>query len=205
MFNVPVFLLIHYDRNTNRNLDDAIQQSTALRWLPEFLGFAHEVMVPFTPRLIPAILPNLAHHVVMIQTAAIRTNKLLLNVIQNLPSPADGPTRGTVEKAASTRTAPVSPTPTGSSVPSRASTLAKDESFEVFPDTPSQIPVLQRCRVSTLDSTPRPTPSLDSPLSPLLQPPSGSSRPQSPLSSSGLSSYIPSTIDEGHLLDYQGT
>ena len=69
--------------------DDEILQSTALRWLAEFLSFAHEVMVPFTPRLIPAILPNLAHHVTMIQSAAIRTNKLLLNVIQKLPAPQD--------------------------------------------------------------------------------------------------------------------
>ncbi|KAH7887391.1 vacuolar protein 14 C-terminal Fig4p binding-domain-containing protein [Phlebopus sp. FC_14] len=72
---------------------DEIQQSTALRWLAEFLGFAQEVMVPFTPRLIPAILPNLAHHVPMIQSAAIRTNKLLIKVIQELPSPVDGSSR----------------------------------------------------------------------------------------------------------------
>ncbi|KXN92318.1 hypothetical protein AN958_08549 [Leucoagaricus sp. SymC.cos] len=60
---------------------DEIQQSTALRWMAEFLTWAHEVMVPFTPRLIPCILPNLAHHVPMIQTVAIKTNKLLYNVI----------------------------------------------------------------------------------------------------------------------------
>ncbi|RXW24711.1 hypothetical protein EST38_g1195 [Candolleomyces aberdarensis] len=64
---------------------DEIQQSTALRWLADFVSFAPEVMVPFTPRLIPAILPNLAHHVSMIQNAANRTNKFLFNVIQNLP------------------------------------------------------------------------------------------------------------------------
>jgi vacuole morphology and inheritance protein 14 len=50
-------------------------------------------MVTFTPRLIPAILPNLAHHVPMIQTSAIRTNKLLLGVIQTLPSPSEPPSR----------------------------------------------------------------------------------------------------------------
>ncbi|OBZ70045.1 Protein VAC14 [Grifola frondosa] len=32
---------------------DAIQESTALRWLSEFLNIAQEVMVPFTARLIP--------------------------------------------------------------------------------------------------------------------------------------------------------
>ncbi|KIY49481.1 ARM repeat-containing protein, partial [Fistulina hepatica ATCC 64428] len=68
---------------------DEIQQSTALQWLDEFLKFAPEVMVPFTPRLIPAILPNLAHHVPMIQNAAIRTNKRLLEVIQALPDPSE--------------------------------------------------------------------------------------------------------------------
>ncbi len=49
--------------------------------------------MPFTPRLIPAILPNLAHHVPMIQSSANRTNKLLLSVIQALPSPSEPPSR----------------------------------------------------------------------------------------------------------------
>jgi vacuole morphology and inheritance protein 14 len=73
--------------------DDEIQQSTALLWLAELLTFTQEVMVLFTPRLIPAILPNLAHHVPMIQSSAIRTNKLLLSVIQALPSPSEPPSR----------------------------------------------------------------------------------------------------------------
>ncbi|EJD01507.1 ARM repeat-containing protein [Fomitiporia mediterranea MF3/22] len=65
---------------------DEIQMSTALYWLAEFLHFAQDVMLPFTPRLIPAILPNLAHHVPMIQKEAIRTNQALASVIQNLPT-----------------------------------------------------------------------------------------------------------------------
>ena len=73
--------------------DDEILQSTALLWLAELLTFTQEVMVPFAPRLIPAILPNLAHHVPMIQSSAIRTNKLLLGVIQTLPSPSEPPSR----------------------------------------------------------------------------------------------------------------
>ncbi|KAI0080789.1 ARM repeat-containing protein [Panus rudis PR-1116 ss-1] len=72
---------------------DEIQQSVALRWLSEFLNIVPEVMVPFTPRLILAILPNLARDIPMIQTAANRTNKLLFSVIQNLPPPAE-PTAG---------------------------------------------------------------------------------------------------------------
>lgn len=87
--------------------DDEIQQSTALRWLAEFLTFVPDVMVPFTPRLIPAILPNLAHHVPMIQSAALRTNKLLLNVIQNLPGPVEGLSRqNTAEKSIAPASSP---------------------------------------------------------------------------------------------------
>ncbi|KIJ13274.1 hypothetical protein PAXINDRAFT_177021 [Paxillus involutus ATCC 200175] len=107
---------------------DEIQQSTALRWLAEFLGFAQEVMVPFTPRFIPAILPNLAHHVPMIQSAAIRTNKLLTKVIQDLPSPVDKPLRqSTVDKASSSsRPFTGSPTP-----PARQSTVQAGPSRDV--------------------------------------------------------------------------
>jgi vacuole morphology and inheritance protein 14 len=59
----------------------------ALKWLYEFLTFAQDVVVPFTPRLIPAVLPNLAHHAPDIQAAAIKTNQLLFNTIQQLPPP----------------------------------------------------------------------------------------------------------------------
>jgi hypothetical protein len=106
---------------TNHTIDDEIQlQPTALKWFAEFLKFAPEAVVPLTPRLIPSILPNLTHHVpIMIQTAAIYTNKLLLSVIQILPSPAEK----------SPPTILVSPNHTGSTVPSRASTLAKDSIF----------------------------------------------------------------------------
>lgn len=89
------------------NQHDEIQQSTALRWLAEFLTFVPDVMVPFTPRLIPAILPNLAHHVPMIQSAALRTNKLLSNVIQNLPGPVEGLSRqNTAEKSIAPASSP---------------------------------------------------------------------------------------------------
>jgi vacuole morphology and inheritance protein 14 len=189
-------------------IDDEIQQSTALIWLAEFLSFTHEVMVPFTPRLIPAILPNLAHHVPMIQTAAIRTNKLLQNVIQTLPSPVDGPSRSSAEKASSIRTVPVSPTPTGSNAPSRASTLGKDPSFkDESPDSvsevPSQIPILpslQRSRGNVSETSPRVGEMLPPPL-----PPSVSSRPQSPTSSTGVLQSIPALLEENDLLDYQAT
>jgi len=75
-------------------------------------------MLPFTPRLIPAILPNLAHHVPMIQSAAVRTNKLLTKVIQDLPYPFDKPPRqSTAEKTAPSRAFTGSPTPPATVVP----------------------------------------------------------------------------------------
>ncbi|KAF9266335.1 ARM repeat-containing protein [Marasmius fiardii PR-910] len=110
-----------------------IQQSTALRWLAEFLTFASDVLVPFTPRLIPIILPNLAHHDPMIQSAAIRTNKLLLSVIQNLPSPPPDKTR-TQDKPPSSR-AQVSPTPTANT--SRQSTTGKEAKDVSSPESPA--------------------------------------------------------------------
>ena len=109
--------------------DDEIQQSTALRWLSEFLIFAHEIMVPFAPRLILAILPSLAHDVPMIQSAAVKTNKLLLNVVQSLPSPSQpAPDSSSAQRSgADGRTNPAapSPTPTTNSVPARQS--SKDQ------------------------------------------------------------------------------
>ncbi|KAI0034126.1 vacuolar protein 14 C-terminal Fig4p binding-domain-containing protein, partial [Vararia minispora EC-137] len=101
---------------------DEIQQSTALLWLAEFLTFAEGVMVPFTPRLIPAILPNLAHHVPMIQNTAKRANKLLSQVIQSLPSPSEQPSRQNTS-ASTSRTNPSSPPPPRSPTPPRPPTL----------------------------------------------------------------------------------
>jgi vacuole morphology and inheritance protein 14 len=202
-------------------VDDEIQQSTALRWLADFLNFAHEVMVPFTPRLIPAILPNLAHHVTMIQSAAIRTNKLLLNVIQNLPSPTDASSRPATEKqTAVSRTIPASPTPTAaSSNPSRQSTAGKESgvstrgevsSPEDLTETPapssvtiSNAPLSQKSRGSTMQSN-----SNLSDMGPPLMA-SGPSRPQSPLSGvsalAGPQSSMPPSLEDYRLFDYQAT
>ncbi|PIL37367.1 hypothetical protein GSI_01060 [Ganoderma sinense ZZ0214-1] len=103
---------------------DEIQQSTALRWLCEFLSINQEVMMPFTPLLIRAILPNLAHDVSMIQNAALRTNQALMNVIQSLPVPPDPlpgrqQTQGTDRSSNASVAIPSSPTPI---VPTLAST-----------------------------------------------------------------------------------
>ncbi|KAJ6538479.1 vacuolar protein 14 C-terminal Fig4p binding-domain-containing protein [Mycena vulgaris] len=184
---------------------DEIQQSTALRWLAEFLNFTSEVMVPFTPRLVPAILPNLAHHVTMIQSAAIQTNKLLLNVIQALPSPAEPPSRPVAPPRL-----PGSPTPTAST--SRQSTtgtsrdVSSPEPGLESPTTPAP-PPLSRSRTNIID--PNLTPRLNDMGPPPL--PSGPSRPHSPMSfnsQTGQNSInIPYTLppEEADLFDYQAT
>ncbi|THV08261.1 ARM repeat-containing protein [Dendrothele bispora CBS 962.96] len=190
---------------------DEIQQSTALRWLAEFLNFAPEVMVPFTPRLIPAILPNLAHHVPMIQSAAIRTNKSLLNVIQALPSPVEATPR--VQEKQLANRVPSSPTPTTSA--SRQSTQSssggKDSTREApspesVTESPTASQTLTRPRGSGADisMTPRVYPLAD------LPPNSASSRPHSPvsfLSHSGHSLHLHSSIidEEQDPFDYQAT
>ncbi|KAF5358988.1 hypothetical protein D9758_004832 [Tetrapyrgos nigripes] len=181
---------------------DEIQQSTALRWLAEFLTFASEVLVPFTPRLIPAILPNLAHHVAMIQSAAIRTNKQLLSVIQTLLSPSEANTR-IQEKQFSNRV-PSSPTPTTSASTSRQSTQSstgtKDSTRDVIsPETAesptTSQPPLMRPRGSGVDvsMTPRPLP-VDLP----------ASQPHSPVSLLNHSGHLQSpVIEEPDPFDYQ--
>lgn len=182
--------------------DDEIQQSTALRWLADFLNFTPEVMVPFTPRLIPAILPNLAHHVSMIQSAAVRTNKLLVSVIQSLPPPPEAPSRA--DKVNSGRL-PASPTPTTSASTSRQSTMNSREVSS--PEPPSESPTTHtsapgtRSRGSTLElNLARPQLAQD------LSPPSPS-RPHSPASVASQPGQILSTsiLEEADPFDYQAT
>ncbi|PWN50102.1 ARM repeat-containing protein [Violaceomyces palustris] len=62
-------------------------QATTLQWIAELLLVVKDVVVPFTPRLIPAILPSLAHHSPAIANAANSTNLNLYRVIQQLPAP----------------------------------------------------------------------------------------------------------------------
>jgi vacuole morphology and inheritance protein 14 len=165
-------------------------------------------MVPFTPRLIPAILPNLAHHVAMIQSAAIRTNKLLLSVIQNLPSPAEGPPRAA-------RAAPASPTPTTQSLaPTRQATKESLMSGDTaLPDSDTQTqssqtqtgPTTTKSRLHTFDVTRIPSSEAVAPAPPP-PPPASPSRPLSPtstLSAVGNSQNVfPEEVD---LFDYQAT
>ncbi|CAA7260108.1 unnamed protein product [Cyclocybe aegerita] len=189
---------------------DEIQQSTALTWLAELLSFAHEVMIPFTPRLIPAILPNLAHHVSMIQSAATRTNKLLSSVIQKLPSPQDPTlTKAPTEKPIPASKLPRSPTPTATS---RQSTLSSQMSRDTSsPDSlhdasHGQTSTGSRTRTNTMDpsATPRPPPTE------VTSGPHSGSRSHSPVSfssQSGANGNLNNSqqSEESDPFDYQAT
>ncbi|KAL1659728.1 vacuolar protein 14 C-terminal Fig4p binding-domain-containing protein [Schizophyllum commune] len=116
---------------------DEIQQSTALRWLAEFMTFAPEVMVPFTPRLVPAVLPNLAHHAPGIQTQAIRLNKLLMNAILNLPSPSSP----SVPRFQGRTPASPSPTATTSRQPTTSVVMAEEPDYFDYQGTVTELTV----------------------------------------------------------------
>ncbi|KAH9482513.1 Protein VAC14-like protein [Psilocybe cubensis] len=199
------------------NDHDEIQQSTALRWLAEFLTFAHEVMIPFTPRLLTAILPNLAHHAVMIQSAAIRTNKLLQNVIQKLPSPQDPPPHKppvTEKSNLPTRTprspepVPIASTSTNNPTNSRQSTLSSQNSRETsspeltLDSNTSYLPTRGRPSNADLTLTPRPG-------QPAEILPTAGSRPHSPVSfaSSGVNGNAVNVHvqEDADPFDYQKT
>ncbi|KAH9959873.1 vacuolar protein 14 C-terminal Fig4p binding-domain-containing protein [Russula dissimulans] len=199
---------------------DEIQQSTALLWLAELLTFTQEVMVPFTPRLIPAILPNLAHHVPMIQSSAIRTNKLLLSVIQTLPSPSEQPSRQSALPSERTapmvaRATPASPSLVPASPPpsrqnTQIPTSRESGSVESLTDTttpiPSNITMQKRAGLQAQAESvqlPRLLTSLDGQLparSPTPRPPS----PQSLGSTAGPAS-VPDREVPADAFDYQAT
>ncbi|KAI9012843.1 vacuolar protein 14 C-terminal Fig4p binding-domain-containing protein [Gaertneriomyces semiglobifer] len=65
---------------------DEETQATALRWINEFILLAREVMLPFTPLLLDAILPSLAHSVGAIRSIALEANTNLYRLILDLPS-----------------------------------------------------------------------------------------------------------------------
>ncbi|KAL7423040.1 hypothetical protein Q5752_002339 [Cryptotrichosporon argae] len=64
---------------------DELVQSTAMEWILTFLDFAQTTVVAFTPRIVPAILPNLASPHRDIKAGAHETNTALYRVIQSLP------------------------------------------------------------------------------------------------------------------------
>jgi vacuole morphology and inheritance protein 14 len=177
--------------------------------------------MPFTPRLIPAILPNLAHHVPMIQSSAIRTNKLLLSVIQSLPSPSEMPSRQSTlpnERAPSVVTrvplaspslVPASPPPSRQNTQTPAS--RESGSVESLTDptatpTPSNITIQKRANLQTQAETAQP-PRLLSSLEAQMPVFSPTPRPPSPQSLG--SAAGPASVPEREVLadafDYQAT
>ncbi|BEJ17325.1 hypothetical protein CspHIS471_0607260 [Cutaneotrichosporon sp. HIS471] len=64
---------------------DKLVQTTAMDWILTFLEFAQTTVVAFTPRMVCAILPNLASLNRHIKLAATETNRRLIAVIQSLP------------------------------------------------------------------------------------------------------------------------
>ncbi|KAF8592196.1 ARM repeat-containing protein [Ramaria rubella] len=211
---------------------DEIQRSTALRWIAEFLDFAQETMIPFTPRLIPAILPNLAHHVEPIRNAAIRTDQLLYNAIQSQPSPPEASppinvlTSSTPSSRATGTTSPSAPS-VSSQAPTRSSTRDRETSADMIVETstsatmppekpPSLIPI--RHRAATVPEMYNATgvanpanltaaPETSSPYSSRPQSPAGGGT-HSPVQTTVVTSAspVPSTIhEESDLIDYQAT
>ena len=149
-------------------------------------------MVPFTPRLVLAILPNLAHHAPMIQTAATRTNKLLLNVIQSLPPPSEASSRQNTEKVSvsgAPSIVPSSPPPsTGPSTltSSRPSTAGREPTLPALDPSPDATPTAATPTPANIAARQRPSPAqTDGSRNSLqAQPDSAtqSSRPESPAS-----------------------
>lgn len=78
---------------------DDLVQSTAMEWLLAFLEFAQDVVVRQTPKIIPAIFPNLASPHRNIKIAAHETNGCLYRVIQSLPLQVPEFSPGTVNTA----------------------------------------------------------------------------------------------------------
>ncbi|KAI0751034.1 ARM repeat-containing protein [Daedaleopsis nitida] len=201
---------------------DEIQQCTALKWLAEFLNIAQDVMLPFTPRLIVAILPNLAHDVPMILSAAVRTNQALMDVIQSLPSPPDPPaTRQGTDKSSNASIAiPSSPTPVPPQLaPARQATTSKDavpnrevSSPESPPDadrtpTASNLTTQMKPRSATVSTEPPTRATFPTENSVQAQP--QTSRPDSPISAVSVpqvqQSPESSMLQEKDQIDYQGT
>lgn len=180
-------------------------------------------MIPFTPRLILAILPNLAHDVAMIQSAAIRTNQALMSVIQSLPSPTDLPTarQGTDKSSIASVAIPASPTPAPPSLaPSRQTTgTGKDtgpsrdmSSPESLPELPPQPPASglttqMKARSATVSSETPPRTAFSTSDTAPAQP--QNSRPESPISTVSVlqvqQSPESSMLQEKDQIDYPST
>ncbi|SAM08734.1 hypothetical protein [Absidia glauca] len=60
-------------------------QRTALEWINEFTIIAKDIIIQFTPEIIKAVLPSLAHHVPVIKEFATATNQSLQKLVMEAP------------------------------------------------------------------------------------------------------------------------
>ncbi|KAL0077486.1 vacuolar protein 14 C-terminal Fig4p binding-domain-containing protein [Phycomyces blakesleeanus] len=67
-------------------------QRTALQWINEFIVIAKDIVIQYTPKIIKAVLPSLAHPVSVIRMYALETNqnlqKLVLETTMSYPEPS---------------------------------------------------------------------------------------------------------------------
>ncbi|SAL98607.1 hypothetical protein [Absidia glauca] len=104
-------------------------QRTALEWINEFTVIAKDVVIQFTPEIIKAVLPSLAHPVPVIHDIAIATNQSLQKLVLEAPV---------------TSQASIEPVPTTTNGTTTSSTLA---------DSSNDIPNLS---TSSMASSPPP-------------------------------------------------
>ncbi|RSH91056.1 hypothetical protein EHS25_010232 [Saitozyma podzolica] len=168
---------------------DELVQSTAMEWVLTFLEFAQNTVVAFTPRIVPAILPNLASSNRHIKLAAHETNGNLYRVIQSLPLQVQPSQQAS------------SPPPSNAIM---GTSPAKDDPLEAKTITPS----LSTASVPTLNKI-KPTPPASEPVTPATAEfPAGSttkpkSRPASP--SAGPMSPVPETLGDDDPFDVRET
>ncbi|KAH7103072.1 ARM repeat-containing protein [Auriculariales sp. MPI-PUGE-AT-0066] len=172
---------------------EEVIRHTALNWLSQFLEFAEDVMLPFTPRLIAVILGSFADESKSIHHVAVVANNRLHTCIQKLPTPPMASTLPPIGSSASSmRNMPAtSPGATATTQPltrvmskatlsessSDPSTSVERASTTVPP--PSNLPV-GKSRTNTVQSTASGT-SVDSYGQETTAPASTShSRPESP-------------------------
>ncbi|KAI0287644.1 vacuolar protein 14 C-terminal Fig4p binding-domain-containing protein [Russula brevipes] len=177
---------------------DEIQQSTALLWLAELLTFTQEVM-----------------------SSAVRTNKLLLSVIQSLPSPSEPPSRQSTlpsERAAPlvARVPPASPSLVSASPPpsrqntqiptSRESGSVESLADSTNPPTPSNLTMQKRASLQMQVESAQPSRLLTS-LEGQFPARSPTPRPPSPQSLGSAAAPIPAPEREvpADAFDYQAT
>lgn len=62
-------------------------QKTALLWINAFIEIAQDVIIQYTPEIVKAVLPSLAHPVIAIRMTASETNQNLQKLVLETPPP----------------------------------------------------------------------------------------------------------------------